>query len=129
MILCSVDSPTNQRAITPFCTVAQPISELLHFFALLTSTRETCWNNNWHENINFGKILDLAVFSSQDALSLHFSFRLEVTINAVFYRSLASQTHIYVTASAGNGPAIAGPAGPVPAPMGYLALHITVHLN
>ena len=31
--------------------------------------------------VHSGKILDLAIFSSQEALSLHFSFKLGVTIN------------------------------------------------
>ena len=31
------------------------------------------------------KILDLAIFSSQEALSLHFSFKLEVTITLLSY--------------------------------------------
>ena len=31
--------------------------------------------------VRSGKILDLAIFSSQEALSLHFSFKLGVTIN------------------------------------------------
>ena len=40
-----------------------------------------------------GKILDLAFFSSQEALSLHFSFKLEVTINALLYRKFSHTEH------------------------------------
>ena len=90
------------------------------------------------------KILDLALFSSQEAFSLHFSFKLEVTNNvgslAIYciyvlcvrtyysYRILLqqfslgmrphkSQMHNYISASVENGPAMAGPARPVPASM------------
>ena len=37
-------------------------------------------------------------------------------------RQHKSRTHNYVSPSAENGPAIAGPAGPVPAPMIFLRL-------
>ena len=42
-----------------------------------------------------GKIWDLAIFSSQEALSLHFSFKLEVTINALFYRKSYARALTY----------------------------------
>ena len=79
-----------------------------------------------------GKILNLAIFSSQVALSLHFSFELRVnlmrahlTYPAEFYFSniqsgnetTKSRMHNYVSTLAENRLAMAGPAGPVPAPM------------
>ena len=76
-------------------------------------------------------------FSSEEALSLHFSFKLHEILrpgsllimnvslthayHAEFYNSNSRphkcQTRNYVSTSAENGPAMAGPAGPVPAPM------------
>ena len=80
-------------------------------------------------------------FSSEEAFSLHFSFKLHGilrpgslvimnisltraylgTYRAEFYysnlRPHKCQTRNYVSTLAENGPAMAGPAGPVPAPM------------
>ena len=48
--LCTVDSLffNQSESYYTFCTVAQRISELLHFFALFTCTRKTCCNIIWH---------------------------------------------------------------------------------
>ena len=84
------------------------------------------------------KNLDLGIFSSEEALSLHFSFKLHgilrpgslVILNVSLMRAhlgtsnfttaIRDYTNVernYVSNSAENGPAIARPAGPVPAPM------------